>query len=117
MFREAIGDAVPLKPTGRATRRRCRRRRTRASASSTSARRSPRRSPTRSTSSGCSTPTKSCPSAAHGVGPDVLRALRRGHWVVQDQIDLHGLRVDEAREALAAFLGRALSAASSAACA
>ncbi len=33
--------------------------------------------------------------------------LRRGNWVVQDQIDLHGLRVDEAREALASFLGRA----------
>lgn len=42
------------------------------------------------------------------VGVDVLPKLRRGHWVVQAQIDLHGLRVDEAREALVAFLLRAL---------
>lgn len=38
------------------------------------------------------------------VGPDVLAKLRRGHWAIQDQLDLHGLRRDEAREALAAFL-------------
>jgi DNA-nicking Smr family endonuclease len=30
--------------------------------------------------------------------------LRGGHWVVQSELDLHGLRVDEAREALARFL-------------
>ena len=42
------------------------------------------------------------------VPPEVLAKLRRGHWVVQDQIDLHGLRVDEAREALVGFLVRAL---------
>lgn len=39
-----------------------------------------------------------------GVGPDVVTRLRRGHWSIQGQIDLHGLRRDEAREALAAFL-------------
>lgn len=39
-----------------------------------------------------------------GVGPDVPRRLRRGEWVIQKQIDLHGLRVDEAREALLSFL-------------
>src|SRR5690606_40775625 len=38
-----------------------------------------------------------------GVGPDVPRKLRRGDWTVVDQLDLHGLRVDEAREALVAF--------------
>ena len=27
-----------------------------------------------------------------GVGPDVLRKLRRGEWVIQDEIDLHGCR-------------------------
>lgn len=43
-----------------------------------------------------------------GIGPDVVRRLRRGEWVVRAQIDLHGLRVDEAREALVAFLGRAV---------
>jgi DNA-nicking Smr family endonuclease len=39
-----------------------------------------------------------------GVGIDVTRKLRRGGWSIQGEIDLHGLRRDEAREALAAFL-------------
>ncbi|MEZ5606144.1 MAG: Smr/MutS family protein [Burkholderiaceae bacterium] len=39
-----------------------------------------------------------------GIGTDVTAKLRRGHWAVQGQIDLHGLRVDEAREALSAFV-------------
>ena len=39
-----------------------------------------------------------------GVGPDVVRRLRRGEWVIQAHIDLHGLRRDEARERVAAFL-------------
>ncbi|MCO5101623.1 MAG: Smr/MutS family protein [Burkholderiaceae bacterium] len=42
------------------------------------------------------------------LGPDVVRRLRRGEWTVRGQIDLHGLRVDEAREALAGFLDEAL---------
>ncbi|RJX32826.1 MAG: DNA mismatch repair protein MutS [Oxalobacter sp.] len=39
-----------------------------------------------------------------GVGREVVRKLRRGHWVIQDEFDLHGMRRDEAREALADFL-------------
>ena len=39
-----------------------------------------------------------------GVGPDVLRKLRRGEWVIQDEIDLHGCRTGEARELLAGFM-------------
>lgn len=39
-----------------------------------------------------------------GVGPDVLRKLRRGDWVIQEEVDLHGCRTDEARELLAEFL-------------
>ena len=39
-----------------------------------------------------------------GVGPDVVRKLRRGVWVTQAELDLHGLRRDEARERLAGFL-------------
>ena len=31
------------------------------------------------------------------MSPQVLRKLRSGVWVMQDQLDLHGLRVDEAR--------------------
>lgn len=42
-----------------------------------------------------------------GIGPDITARLRRGHWAVQGQIDLHGLRVDEAREALGSFLREA----------
>ena len=42
------------------------------------------------------------------VGADVLARLRRGHWVVQGQIDLHGLRVEQAREALPSFFALAL---------
>ena len=39
-----------------------------------------------------------------GIGPDALKKLRRGAWAIQAQVDLHGLRSDEAREHLAAFL-------------
>ena len=39
-----------------------------------------------------------------GIGPEVVRKLRRGVWAIQAQFDLHGLRRDEAREQLAAFL-------------
>ena len=42
-----------------------------------------------------------------GIGIDVARKLRRGHWSMQGEIDLHGLRVDDAREALAEFLRQA----------
>lgn len=42
-----------------------------------------------------------------GVGPDVLRKLRRGHWTLQGQIDLHGLRSDAAHQALAQFIQHA----------
>jgi DNA-nicking Smr family endonuclease len=43
-----------------------------------------------------------------GIGPDVLKRLRRGEWAIQAQVDLHGLRRDEARERLADFLREAL---------
>jgi DNA-nicking Smr family endonuclease len=39
-----------------------------------------------------------------GVGVDVTRKLRRGAWSIQREIDLHGLRTDDAREALSAFI-------------
>ncbi|MEO8169915.1 MAG: Smr/MutS family protein [Oxalobacteraceae bacterium] len=39
-----------------------------------------------------------------GVGADAVRKLRKGHWTIQDQLDLHGLRRDAARDALGAFL-------------
>ena len=42
-----------------------------------------------------------------GIGPEVVRKLRRGVWAIQAQLDLHGLRRDGAREALGAFLREA----------
>ena len=39
-----------------------------------------------------------------GIGSDVTQKLRRGKWTIQQQIDLHGLRSDEAREALGSFV-------------
>ncbi len=42
-----------------------------------------------------------------GIGADVTGKLRKGHWSIQRQLDLHGLRSDAAREALSAFLREA----------
>ncbi|MDA8094452.1 MAG: Smr/MutS family protein [Betaproteobacteria bacterium] len=39
-----------------------------------------------------------------GLSPQILRRLRRGHWGIQAELDLHGLTVDEARGQLAQFL-------------
>jgi DNA-nicking Smr family endonuclease len=39
-----------------------------------------------------------------GIGTDVTQKLRKGHWSLQGQIDLHGMRSDEAREALGQFI-------------
>ena len=39
-----------------------------------------------------------------GQSPNILGKLRRGFWVVQAQIDLHGLVTDEARLYVADFL-------------
>jgi DNA-nicking Smr family endonuclease len=39
-----------------------------------------------------------------GIGTDVTRKLRKGDWSLQGEIDLHGLRREEAREALSSFI-------------
>lgn len=39
-----------------------------------------------------------------GIGRDVTHKLRKGDWSIQREIDLHGLRSDEARVALAEFI-------------
>ncbi len=39
-----------------------------------------------------------------GLGADILPKLRRGHWSVQGEIDLHGHTTDEAHDALSDFL-------------
>ena len=43
-----------------------------------------------------------------GISADALRKLRRGCWVVQAELDLHGHRVAEAHDALGAFLREAV---------
>ncbi len=45
-----------------------------------------------------------------GMGPDVARKLRRGDWRIQGQLDLHGLRREDARQALGQFIKDAHSA-------
>jgi DNA-nicking Smr family endonuclease len=42
-----------------------------------------------------------------GLGGEVLARLRRGHWSVQGELDLHRLNRDEARDALVDFLSEA----------
>ncbi len=42
-----------------------------------------------------------------GIGTDVTHKLRRGDWSIQRQLDLHGLRSDEARERLSGFIREA----------
>ena len=42
-----------------------------------------------------------------GIGLDVTRKLRKGHWSIQRELDLHGLRREDAREALSAFIREA----------
>ena len=39
-----------------------------------------------------------------GIGTDVTRKLRKGEWSIQGQIDLHGWRSDEARNAMGQFI-------------
>lgn len=39
-----------------------------------------------------------------GINTDVTRKLRAGEWSIQREIDLHGMRSDEARDALGAFV-------------
>ena len=42
-----------------------------------------------------------------GIGTDITARLRKGDWSIQAQVDLHGLRSDEAREALGGFIRNA----------
>jgi len=39
-----------------------------------------------------------------GLSREVLRRMRRGHWVVQDHVDLHGMNREQAKHMLAHFL-------------
>lgn len=39
-----------------------------------------------------------------GLAQTILRDLRRGRWVIQDEVDLHGLNREQARHLIAGFL-------------
>jgi DNA-nicking Smr family endonuclease len=45
--------------------------------------------------------------SAPGVGPDVVKRLRKRYWPVEDELDLHGLTRDDARRQVDAWLRRA----------
>ena len=45
-----------------------------------------------------------------GISDDIVKKLRRGYWTIQGHLDLHGMRTDEAREAVALFIHRAVQA-------
>lgn len=42
-----------------------------------------------------------------GIGPEIVKKLRRGEWIIQDELDLHGARRDEARVLVADFVREA----------
>jgi len=44
--------------------------------------------------------------SAPGVGPDVVKRLRKRYWQVEDELDLHGLTRDLARRQVDAWLRR-----------
>ena len=44
-----------------------------------------------------------------GMAHLTLRKLRRGHWAIQDGVDLHGLTRDQAGVQVAEFLNRSLA--------
>jgi DNA-nicking Smr family endonuclease len=108
LFREAVGDAQPLRPTGRIepapaavppVAKQFEQDESRALAESISDEIDIERLLETDDSLSWRRPE---------VGPDVPRRLRRGDWVIQRQIDLHGLRVDEARQALIEFLAECM---------
>lgn len=44
----------------------------------------------------------------NGISAQHLKKLRRGHWTIQDHLDLHGLTVPEARVLTAEFLAHCM---------
>jgi DNA-nicking Smr family endonuclease len=44
-----------------------------------------------------------------GMARETLRRLRRGHWAIQDDVDLHGLTRDQAAALVVEFLNHCLA--------
>jgi DNA-nicking Smr family endonuclease len=106
LFHEAVQDAVPLGPHDRQTR---------------PSRRALPPVPVQSlldehdalaeSATGSLDPLEAGEEASHlqpGISRQILRKLRRGHWVVQAELDLHGMRQPEAHLALTEFLASCL---------
>jgi DNA-nicking Smr family endonuclease len=49
------------------------------------------------------------PYLREGLPRDLLRKLRRGHWAIEDGIDLHGMTRDQASAYVVDFLDRCLA--------
>jgi DNA-nicking Smr family endonuclease len=49
------------------------------------------------------------PYLRDGLSRQLLRKLRRGHWAIQDGIDLHGLTRDQASDVVVEFLEQCLA--------
>jgi len=47
--------------------------------------------------------------ARPNISRKIMRQLRRGHYSIQDEIDLHGMTLEEARVALKAFISNAIA--------
>lgn len=48
--------------------------------------------------------------ARDGIGPKIMRDLRRGRFAIEAELDLHRLTRDQARSSLAVFLSEAVAA-------
>jgi len=100
LFRAAVGDVRPLPDQNRVV-----------------SQRPPRRPLLRGTSTPEAIPDTLSDFASgelpddylgNGLSRMMLRKLRRGHWPVQDRLDLHGLDTDAARRLLQEFLHEAM---------
>jgi len=49
------------------------------------------------------------PYLREGLSRQILRKLRRGHWAIQDGVDLHGLTRDQASAVVVDFLEQCLA--------
>lgn len=100
LFREAMRDVIPLPSSGRVTHRR----------------RAPKPIPRPIVETPITQDTLSDHISLEiqegsewsylrpGIPRQTLRKLRRGHWKIQAELDLHGMTRDQARYALVAFL-------------
>lgn len=104
LFRRLMGDAKPLQPTEKAPQHR-----PRAIAKARFARQDERAALQESLESDIDESETGAGEALRfhrpSVGRRTMRKLARGNFSVQDEIDLHGMTVPEAKEALQEFMG------------